>query len=470
MASKVHVAAATLCCVLALGTPAVHPAPAMAAPLPASTASDDSFVSEEIIRIDAAAFTFKNAEVTTAGCLRQRASDGSIVVDIDRHSRSKGMQTGSVICRWSAVAIDADGDVCDLELSVEDLEVDSSAGGTVVLAPATFYENGGGIAIGCLDTDDSDIAFTAYIRAYKSGTTAAARGAIPFRIAHAGDTKERSGLASLLSGLQQDAQNYAGTVGARRESTSIAADAVLTQLTWSGCGAIELVPDATDNIGSADRTTESKGSDDERARANPPEPEMSSSVSAAVSKTAQETIMVSDGGKTLETTAAAQDDQSPSSKGVENFVAFVATDQTQSLDPSSTGVRATSPKRKGALITLPKTFQLEYLPSGEVVAPEIYTIIGAMGASDDIEEISVSDSATKALLHLYETSSDGTKTEMFDGTKLVQRRRVLAYEDVACTVELVGFDRARDAQTIAAAIEEPQRLMTLVFGFTPILS
>ena len=107
MASKVHVAAATLCCALALGTPAVHPAPAMAAPLPASTASDDSFVSEEIIRIDAAAFTFKNAEVTTAGCLRQRASDGSIVVDIDRHSRSKGMQTGSVICRWSEVATHA---------------------------------------------------------------------------------------------------------------------------------------------------------------------------------------------------------------------------------------------------------------------------------------------------------------------------------------------------------------------------
>ena len=40
-------------------------------------------------------------------------------------------------------------------------------------------------------------------------------------------------------------------------------------------------------------------------------------------------------------------------------------------------------------------------------------------------------------------------------------------EDVSYQIELEGFDRAKDADIIAAAIESPQRLMTLRFNYSP---
>ena len=40
-------------------------------------------------------------------------------------------------------------------------------------------------------------------------------------------------------------------------------------------------------------------------------------------------------------------------------------------------------------------------------------------------------------------------------------------QDVSYQIELEGFDRARDANIIAAAIESPQQLMTLRFDYYP---
>ena len=95
--------------------------------------------------------------------------------------------------------------------------------------------------------------------------------------------------------------------------------------------------------------------------------------------------------------------------------------------------------------------------------------MGARSASNDIQAISALDAATSAKLHLYSVAEDGTRTEEFDGTKLLVPRRIGIQEDFPYQMELEGFDRVRDASIIAAAIESPQHLMTLRFDFSPVL-
>lgn len=55
----------------------------------------------------------------------------------------------------------------------------------------------------------------------------------------------------------------------------------------------------------------------------------------------------------------------------------------------------------------------------------------------------------------------------FDGDTLLAWRRLDIMQDVSYQIELEGFDRARDANIIAAAIESPQRLMALRFEYYP---
>ena len=131
---------------------------------------------------------------------------------------------------------------------------------------------------------------------------------------------------------------------------------------------------------------------------------------------------------------------------------------------------ANAPRRKNILIAFPNTVELVFLPSGEVVAPTALTAVGARSASNDIQAISALDATTTAKLHLYSVAADGTRTEEFDGTKLLVPRRIGIQEDFPYQMELEGFDRARDADIIAAAIESPQHLMTLRFDFSPVLS
>ena len=58
-------------------------------------------------------------------------------------------------------------------------------------------------------------------------------------------------------------------------------------------------------------------------------------------------------------------------------------------------------------------------------------------------------------------------SDEFDGDKLLNNRILQRMEDVSYQIELEGFDRAKDADIIAAAIESPQRLMTLRFNYSP---
>lgn len=153
-----------------------------------------------------------------------------------------------------------------------------------------------------------------------------------------------------------------------------------------------------------------------------------------------------------------------------NCCMMVALDHTETVDAASIEpVAANAPRRKNILITFPNTVELVFLPSGEVVAPTALTAVGARSASNDIQAISALNTTTTAKLHLYSVAADGTRTEEFDGTKLLVPRRIGIQEDFPYQMELEGFDRARDADIIAAAIESPQHLMTLRFDFSPVL-
>ena len=136
---------------------------------------------------------------------------------------------------------------------------------------------------------------------------------------------------------------------------------------------------------------------------------------------------------------------------------MVALDHTETVDAASIEpIAADNPTRKYTLITFPKTVDLVFLPSGEIVAPSVLTLLGAKRDRNRIEKITVVDPATTATLRLYAIGADGSKTEEFDGEKLL----AISYE-----LRLEGFDRARDADIIAAAIESPQCLMTLRFDY-----
>ena len=154
-----------------------------------------------------------------------------------------------------------------------------------------------------------------------------------------------------------------------------------------------------------------------------------------------------------------------------NCCMMVALDHTETVDAASIEpVAANAPRRKNILIAFPNTVELVFLPSGEVIAPTALTAVGARSASNDIQAISALDATTTAKLHLYSVAADGTRTEEFDGTKLLVPRRIGIQEDFPYQMELEGFDRARDADIIAAAIVSPQHLMTLRFDFSPVLS
>ena len=151
-----------------------------------------------------------------------------------------------------------------------------------------------------------------------------------------------------------------------------------------------------------------------------------------------------------------------------NCCMMVALDRTETIDAASIEVTAADkPVRKAAIIAFPKTVEVVFLPSGEVVAPTLLTLLGAKGTANQIDNLTVADPATTAKLHLYAVTSDGGKTEEFDGENLLNNRILHKMEDVSYQIELVGFDRARDADIIAAAIESPQRLMTLCFDYSP---
>ena len=450
MAPKNLLPVAALCSALVSGTPlAAWATPATANSLPQAL--------NPVAR----------ATVRTSGCLHRNTVD-SIVVDIKRPDKENGPQTGYAICTWKSAAVDADGDPCDLELRIDIDSVDDSANGAkVVFDSAAYEEEGGGVCLGCVpsnvDGAQPIISFTASLRLTKADTEAIATGDAPL-LFYAGDADDQEAQSNGQKGslnLTRGSEPAPINIDTQAQGVHrILADPALLQMTWHGVGSVGIAaPISGDN---------DKSPKDEVADAPAHVDDASSEDNAAAP-------LEKPGGTATELGDPQPKDglefAAPPDVDEGNCCMMVALDHTETVDAASIEpVAANAPRRKNILIAFPNTVELVFLPSGEVVAPTALTAVGARSASNDIQAISALDATTTAKLHLYSVAADGTRTEEFDGTKLLVPRRIGIQEDFPYQMELEGFDRARDADIIAAAIESPQHLMTLRFDFSPVLS
>lgn len=467
MAPKNLLPVAALCSALVSGTPlAAWATPATANSLPQAlnpVANSSGIVTCQRISL-------AHSTVRTSGCLHRNTVD-SIVVDIKRPDKENGPQTGYAICTWKSAAVDADGDPCDLELRIDIDSVDDSANGAkVVFDSAAYDEEEGGVCLGCVpsnvDGAQPIISFTASLRLTKADTEAIATGDAPL-LFYAGDADDQGaqgnrqkGSLNLTRGSEPAPINIdAQAQGVRR----ILADPALLQMAWHGVGSVGIAaPISSDNDKSPkDEAADAPAHADDADDASPED-----NAAAPLEKPGGTATELGDPQPKDGLDFAAPPDVDEG-----NCCMMVALDHTETVDAASIEpVAANAPRRKNILIAFPNTVELVFLPSGEVVAPTALTAVGARSASNDIQAISALDATTAAKLHLYSVAADGTRTEEFDGAKLLVPRRIGIQEDFPYQMELVGFDRARDADIIAAAIESPQHLMTLRFDFSPVLS
>lgn len=464
MASKNLLPVAALCSALATGMPvAALATPAVDVPLPAV----NCLATNQMSTIARQRFSLAQASISTSGCLRRR-TNSSIVVDTERSCTTDGPLTGCVICTWRAAATDADGDSCGVELRLDITLSDDSADGATVAFDSTFFEDGGGVCLGCApssaDGTQPAISFTASLKMTKAVTDAAAKGETPLMLYAGGAEsqeirgKQRTGSLSLTRGTDPGPVDISAQT---QDVHRVLADPALLEMEWSGVGAVGLTPSTGDIASdSSENSSEiTSAGTDASSDITPP----SSGPSATFSEPSETTAAV--GG----TQAGENLDYSmPTDIDEDNCCMMVALDRTETVDAASIEVTAADkPVRKAAIIAFPKIVEVVFLPSGEVVAPTLLTLLGAKGTANQIDNLTVVDPATTAKLHLYAVTSDGGKTEEFDGENLLNNRILHKMEDVSYQIELEGFDRARDADIIAAAIESPQRLMTLRFDYSP---
>lgn len=463
MASKNLLPVAALCSALATGMPvAALATPAVDVPLPAA----NYLATNQMSTIARQRFSLAQASISTSGCLRRRANS-SIVVDTERSRTTDGPLTGCAIFTWRAAATDADGDSCDVELRLDIALSDDSADGATVAFDSTFFEDGGGVCLGCVPSSDDGtqpaISLTASLKMTKASTDARANGEIPLMFYASGTEsqeirgKQRTGSLNLTRGANPGPVDISTQT---QDVHHVLVDPALLEMEWSGAGAVGLAPstghiasDSSENSG--EMAPGSNGTPDD---ITPP----SSGPSVTFSEPSETTAAVggTQAGENLGYPMPADIDEG-------NCCMMVALDRTETVDAASIEVVADKPVRKAAIIAFPKTVEVVFLPSGEVVAPTLLTLLGAKGTANQIDNLTVVDPATAAKLHLYAVTSDGGKTEEFDGENLLNNRILHKMEDVSYQIELEGFDRARDADIIAAAIESPQRLMTLRFDYSP---
>lgn len=467
MAPKNLLPVAALCSALASGMPLAAwatPATANSLPQALNPVADSSGI------VACQRFSLAHATVRTSGCLHRNTVD-AIVVDIKRPNKENGPQTGYAICTWKSAAVDADGDPCDLELRIDIDSVDDSANGAkVAFDSAAYGEEGGGVCLGCVpsnvDGTQPIISFTASLRLTKADTEAIATGDVPL-LFYAGDADDQEAQSNGQKGslnLTRGSEPAPINIDTQEPGVQrILADPALLQMTWHGVGSVGIAaPISSDN---------DKSPKDEIADA----PAHVDDADDAPSEDNATAPLKKPGGTATELGNPQPKDgldfAAPPDVDEGNCCMMVALDHTETVDAASIEpVAANAPRRKNILIAFPNTVELVFLPSGEVVAPTALTAVGARSASNDIQAISALDATTTAKLHLYSVAADGTRTEEFDGTKLLVPRRIGIQEDFPYRMELEGFDRARDADIIAAAIASPQHLMTLRFDFSPVLS
>ena len=462
MAPRKLLPVAALCSALATGTPlAAWATPVMADSLP-TVLSPAPAPSNTIA---CKRFSLAQATISTSGCLTCD-TDGSIVVDIKRPNRENDPQTGCATCTWKSIAFDADGDVCDARLRIDIAPIDDSANGAKVAFDSAMSTEGGGVCLGCVpsnaDGAQPTISYAASLQLTKAGTDAVATGEAPLSLFalgsgdQKGQNKTQKGSLNVMHGSEPcpidiDAQAQ----GVQR----ILADPALFQMTWSGTGAIGIVFPMPDDMSGHPKDEDADTSARVDIADDAPSPENNT---ATPSETSDDTA------------AEPSNDQPDDSLGFAappdvdegNCCMMVALDHMETVDAACIEpIAADHPTRKNTLITFPETVDLVFLPSGEIVAPSALTLLGAKRDRNRIEKITVVDPATSATLRLYAIGADGSKTEEFDGEKLLATRVLQKNEDISYELRLEGFDRARDADIIAAAIESPQRLMTLRFDY-----
>lgn len=464
MASKNLLPVAALCSALVTGMPvAALATPAVDVPLPAV----NCLVTNQMSTIARQRLSLAQASISTSGCLR-RCTNSSIVVDTERSRKADGPLTGYAICTWRAVATDADDDSCDVELHFGITLPDDSADGATVAFDSTFFEDGGGVCLGCVpsSTDGTQpaISFTASLKMTKAGTDATPNGEIPLMFYASGTEsqeirgKQRTGSLSLTRGADPGPVDISTQT---QDVHHVLVDPALLEMEWSGAGAVGLAPSTGDIASDSSESSGEITPGDNGAPGNITPP--SSDPSAIFNEPSETTAAVggTQAGENLGYPMPADIDEG-------NCCMMVALDRTETVDAASIDGRAADrPVRKAAIIAFPKTVEVVFLPSGEVVAPTLLTLLGAKGTANQIDNLTVVDPATTAKLHLYAVTSNGGKIEEFDGESLLSNRILHRMEDVSYQIELEGFDRARDADIIAAAIESPQRLMTLRFDFSP---
>lgn len=470
MASKNLLPVAALCSALATGMPvAALATPAVDAPLPAV----NCLATNQMSTIARQRFSLAQASISASGCLR-RCTNSSIVVDTEHSSTADGPLTGCVICTWRAAATDADGDSCDVELCLDITLSDDSADGAKVAFDGTFFEKGGGICLGCAaaNADDAQptLSFTASLRLTKAGTDAIAAGeaSLLFYAVSTKDTdahfEKPAGSLSLTRGIEAGPIEIDAHAQSRQR---ILADPALLEMEWNGSGAIGILPSALDaktlpsNDEPINATIQEESADKEAGAGDTPSP--TNSVPASFE--APNGPATDSNDPELADSLGLAD---PQEIDEGNCCVLAALDHTEVIDAANIEVAAANqPVRKSAIIAFPESIEVVFLPSGEVVAPTLLTLLGAKNTRNEIKKVTVVDPATTAKLRLYAVAPDGGKTLEFDGDTLLAWRRLDIMQDVSYQIELEGFDRARDANIIAAAIESPQRLMTLRFEYYP---
>ena len=386
MASKNLLPVVALCGALATGTPvAAWATPVMADSLPAALAP------HQIRRapLRASVFSFAQAAISTSGCLR-RNTDGSIVVDINRSNKANGSQAGCAVCTWRSIVLDADGDPCDLGLRIDIASVDDSANGAKVAFDGAFFEKGGGICLGCAAANADDVqptlSFTASLRLTKAGTDAIAAGeaSLLFYAVSTEDTdihfEKPAGSLSLTRGTE------AGPIAIDTHTLGrqhILADPALLEMEWNGSGAVGIVPSALDaktlpsNDEPVNATIQEESTDKEAGAGDTPSP--TNSVSASFEAPNEPATGPND--PELADSLGLAD---PQEIDEGNCCVLAALDHTEVIDAANIEVAAANqPVRKSAIIAFPESIEVVFLPSGEVVAPTLLTLLGAKNTRNE---------------------------------------------------------------------------------------
>lgn len=373
MASKNLLPVAALCSALVTGMPvAALATPAVDVPLPAV----NCLVTNQMSTIARQRLSLAQASISTSGCLR-RCTNSSIVVDTERSRKADGPLTGYAICTWRAVATDADDDSCDVELHFGITLPDDSADGATVAFDSTFFEDGGGVCLGCVpsSTDGTQpaISFTASLKMTKAGTDATPNGEIPLMFYASGTEsqeirgKQRTGSLSLTRGADPGPVDISTQT---QDVHHVLVDPALLEMEWSGAGAVGLAPSTGDIASDSSESSGEITPGDNGAPGNITPP--SSDPSAIFNEPSETTAAVggTQAGENLGYPMPADIDEG-------NCCMMVALDRTETVDAASIEVTAADKLvRKAAIIAFPKTVEVVYLPSGEVVAPTCSPCLG----------------------------------------------------------------------------------------------